>query len=167
MNTRFLFPHRYKALGWVLFAAGVVLGVLYLHFSWEPAWLTFALPSWWPMATDIPADDAAELGSQTVKEILQHNFLPEVSGLCCIAGGLLAACSRERTEDEFIMRLRLDALLWALYVNYALLAVVLLFTYDSLFFNLMVYSMFTPLVLFLIRFHYALFRASRAARYAE
>ncbi|GAB3837797.1 hypothetical protein [Hymenobacter jeollabukensis] len=157
MDTRFLFPHRYKAVGWVLFAAGVVLGVLYLHFDWKPAALTLQLP-----AVLNPSPLLAEAGKPTL-----HNFLPELSGVLCIAGALLAACSRERQEDEFIMRLRLDALLWALYVNYALLALALVLTYDELFFTLMVYSMFTPLVLFLLRFHYALYRASRAARYAE
>ncbi|MCC3157409.1 hypothetical protein LJ737_09165 [Hymenobacter sp. 15J16-1T3B] len=157
MNTRFLFPHRYKALGWVLFAAGVVLGVLYLHFQLEPAVLTWQLPAW------LRLDPL--LGNADTRS--RHNFLPELSGLLCIAGALLAACSRERAEDEFIMRLRLESLLWALYVNYALLALALVLTYDWLFFDLMVYSMFTPLVLFLLRFHYVLYRASRAARYAE
>lgn len=152
MNTRFLFPHRYKAIGWVLFAIGVVLGVLNLNFEWQPSWLSLELPSVLmpkPLFTQ------------------PHNFLPELSGVLCIIGALLAACSRERHEDEFIMRLRLDSLLWAVYANYGLLILVLLFTYEFLFFTLMVYSMFTPLVLFLLRFHYVLYRTSRAARYAE
>lgn len=156
MNTRFLFPHRYKALGWVLFAAGVVLGVLSVHVHWEPAWLAFPLPGF---LRSVLLGSADEPGV--------HNFLPELSGLLCIAGALLAACSREATEDEFIMRLRLESLLWAIYVNYGLLALALLLTYGGLFFDIMIYSMFTPLVLFLLRFHYVLFRASRAARYAE
>ena len=156
MNTRFLFPHRYKAVGWVLFAVGAVLGVLSLHFHLEPEWLSVRLPA---------ALRTVLLGSAT--EPGRHNFLPELSGLLCIVGALLAACSRERYEDEFIKQLRLESLLWALYVNYALLALALLLTYGALFFDLMVYSMFTPLVLFLLRFHYVLYRASRAARYAE
>jgi hypothetical protein len=156
MHTRFLFPHRYKAVGWVLFAAGVVLGVLNMHFEWQPDWLTLRLPAF--LRADL-FDNPKDPG--------QHNFSPELSGLLCIVGALLAACSRERDEDEFIKQLRLESLLWALYVNYALLALALLLTYGSLFFDLMVYSMFTPLVLFLLRFHYVLFRSSRAARYAE
>ncbi|RTQ50017.1 hypothetical protein EJV47_10260 [Hymenobacter gummosus] len=157
MNTRFLFPHRYKAIGWVLFAAGAVLGLAAWNFEWQPAWLTFQIPAFvLPHPT---------LGKDGVP--VPHNFLPELSAVLCILGALLAACSRERYEDEFIMRLRLDSLLWAVYVNYGLLILALLFTYDFLFLNIMVYSMFTPLVLFLLRFHYVLFRSSRAARYAE
>ena len=156
MHTRLLFPHPYQALGWVLFAAGVVLGVLSFHFDFEPQWLSARLPA---LLRRILLGSADEPG--------QHNFLHELSGLLSIVGALLAACSRERDEDEFIRQLRLESLLWALYVNYALLALALVLTYGALFFDLMVYSMFTPLVLFLLRFHYVLYRSSRAARYAE
>ncbi|WP_133257114.1 hypothetical protein [Hymenobacter edaphi] len=157
MHTRFLFPHRYKAVGWVLFATGAVLGLLAWNFEWHPSWLSFELP-----AFVLPHPVLGKDGTPT-----PHNFLPEISGVLCIIGALLAACSREQHEDEFIMRLRLDSLLWAVYVNYGLLILALLLTYEFLFLNLMVYSMFTPLVLFLLRFHYVLFRSSRAARYAE
>lgn len=157
MQSCFLFPHRYKAIGWVLFAVGAVLGLLAWHFELAPSWLTFRLPAFvFPHPT--PGPDGI---------FTPHNYLPELSGVLCITGALLAACSRERYEDEFIMRLRLDALLWAVFVNYGLLMLALLLTYDMLFLNVMVYSMFTPLVLFLLRFHYVLLRASRAVRYAE
>jgi hypothetical protein len=151
MLTRFLFPHRYKPLGWVLFGLGLLLGILSFHFEWQPRWLEFHLPPF--IMPDLM--------------LRKHNFLHEISGLLFIAGALLAACSREQTEDEFITRLRLESLLWAIYLNYALLVVALLFTYEFTFYAVMVYSMFTPLVLFLLRFHYVLYRTARAARYEE
>jgi len=81
-------------------------------------------------------------------------------GILLLLGTILVACSAEKHEDEFIATLRLDSLLWATYVNYALLALTLLLTYGMPFFSVMLYSMFSLPLLFLLRFQYVLYRNS-------
>src|SRR5262249_47986636 len=74
-----------------------------------------------------------------------------------IVGALMAGFSREKNEDEFIARIRLESLLWAVYVNYGLLLFLLLFVYGIEFLDVMVFSMFTVLLIFLLRFNIVLY----------
>ena len=34
MNTSFLFPHRFKKIGWVLLVLGLILGLTYQVLDW-------------------------------------------------------------------------------------------------------------------------------------
>ena len=76
--------------------------------------------------------------------------------------GIFVACSRERIEDEMISRIRLNALLTALYVNYALLIATALCTYDLSFLYVMIYNLLTMLLIFLAVFRWKLWRLKHA-----
>ena len=92
--------------------------------------------------------------------IINVHLINTIVGLLFIAGGLLVGFSKEKNEDEYISRLRLSSLLWAVLVNYALLSVAFVFVYDTAFLSVMVYNMFTVLIIFIIRFNYILFRSN-------
>ncbi|RFP63370.1 hypothetical protein D0N36_19755 [Hymenobacter lapidiphilus] len=81
--------------------------------------------------------------------------------LLIIVGALLAACSRERYEDEYIGQLRLEALLGALYIYCGLLVLAILLVSGINFLLVMMYAMFAPLLLFLVLFQLSLRRAQR------
>jgi hypothetical protein len=149
MLTRFLFPHRCKWVGWVLVVLATTLGLLQLTG-------TFALPSfmaWLPPL--LGSHDTLSGGS-----ISRENT--DLYAVLLILGGLLAACSRERYEDEYINKIRLDSLLWALYAYYALLALAFVLVSGMSFFMVMTYAMFAPLLLFLLRFELVLRFTSRS-----
>ena len=76
-------------------------------------------------------------------------------------GGILATCSREKVEDEMISHIRLNALLIALYVNYAILIVCSLLVYDFDFVQVMIYQMFTILLVFMFIFRYKVWRLQK------
>jgi hypothetical protein len=78
-------------------------------------------------------------------------------------GGILATCSREKVEDEMISHIRLNSLLVALYINYAVLIVASLLVYDLDFLQVMIYQMFTILLVFMVVFRYQVWRAKRGA----
>ena len=80
-----------------------------------------------------------------------------------IAGTLLIACSRERIEDEGIGRIRLNALLAALYANCAAVAAAALVTYGAEFLDIMIYNLFTLPLLFLLIFRWQLRRYAKEA----
>lgn len=71
-----------------------------------------------------------------------------------ISGAILATCSREKIEDEMVRQLRLNSLLVALYISYAVLIVCSLFVYGLDFLYVMIYNMFTILLIFMVVFRY-------------
>lgn len=84
-----------------------------------------------------------------------------------IIGGVLATCSCEKIEDEMTQQLRLNALLMALYINYAALIVCSLLVYDIDFLNVMIYNMFTILLIFMIVFRWKIWRMKKALNNEE
>ena len=80
-----------------------------------------------------------------------------------IVGGVLATCSSEKVEDEMTQQLRLNSLLMALYINYGLLIVASLVIYDLHFLDVMLYNMFTILLIFMVVFRYKIWRMKKGA----
>lgn len=77
-------------------------------------------------------------------------------------GAILATCSREEVEDEMTGQMRLNSLLTALYINYAILIVCSLLIYDLDFLNVMLYNMFTILLIFMVVFRWKIWRIKKA-----
>ena len=84
-----------------------------------------------------------------------------------IVGAVLVTCSREKVEDEMTQHLRLNSLLVALYINYAVLILCSLLVYDLSFVTVMMYNMFTVLLIFMAVFRYNIWRAKKGADYEE
>ncbi len=141
MLSKLLLPHRFKKWGWVILLIFIPLGVIVDCSNLQFPLLSFRLP--W-----IPVDPFT--GGRV-------NFTNTLAALGLILGFLLVAFSREAHEDEYVAHVRLESLLWAVLVNYILLAVTDIFLYGSGFLEVMVYNMFTPLVLFIARFHLVLY----------
>jgi hypothetical protein len=94
-------------------------------------------------------------------KVIYTNVTPTIVGILFLVGALLVSFSREEREDEFIAKLRQSSLLWAVLLNYVLLIICFAFVYGFSFLNVMIYNMFTVLVLFIIRFNYILYRSSK------
>lgn len=71
---------------------------------------------------------------------------------------LLASFSREKDEDEYIAHLRMQAWTMAVVCNYLILIVGTLCIYGFPYLNFMCLNMFTVLILFLVIFHWKLWR---------
>ena len=84
-----------------------------------------------------------------------------------VSGAILATCSKEKVEDEMVRQVRLGSLLVALYVNYAVLIICSLFIYDLDFLSVMVYNMFTMLLIFMVVFRYRMWRLNKEAKDEE
>ncbi len=98
------------------------------------------------------------LGEDHFFSFIKTDLTNTVVGSLFIIGGLLVGFSREKKEDEFIANLRLTSLLWAVWVSYILLLLAFLFIYGAVFFSVMVYNMFTVLIIFIIRFNFLLYK---------
>lgn len=90
--------------------------------------------------------------------VYQYAYTDEIVAIGIILGLLLIAFSREKVEDEMISQLRLEALQWSVYANYLILTVAILAVYDLAFIDVMVYNMFTVLLVFVGRFRWLIYR---------
>lgn len=147
MKSPALFPHPYRRIGWFLFIPSACLGLLNLYDKFSLDWLDVTLPFGY---------------TNPINSSLHHNNLTdEVAALGAIIGLLFVAFARERIEDEMIRQLRLEALQWSVYINYGLLALAIVLTYDFAFFQVMVYNMFTILLVFIGRFRWSLHKMTQ------
>jgi hypothetical protein len=73
----------------------------------------------------------------------------------------MIAFSKEKVEDERINTLRLESLLWAVYINTILLILAIIFLYGEAFLQVMTYNICTPLILFIARFNSVMFKDKR------
>ncbi|MDJ1470865.1 hypothetical protein [Xanthocytophaga flava] len=155
MNTRFLFPHSFKLVGWILLIPPLVLFVLMNVFHLEIPTIGF------PVLSLIEYEDAHKT---TFFNLIYKDALnDEIMAATFIIGAMLVAFSKEKIEDEFISKLRLESLLWATYINYALLLLSFLFIYGATFFDVMIWNMFTLLIIFLLRYHIILYFSAKVS----
>jgi len=150
MKNSPLLPNRFKTIGWILIIPSAIIGIILLITDYRPEWLTV---HWgWPLASN----ENAGLFTNG-----QTNLANTIVGALFILGGLLLILSKEKQEDEYIANIRLSSLLWAVVVNYVLLLLAFLLIYDLNFINVMIYNMFTVLLIFIIRFEYLMYRAKK------
>ena len=154
MISKLLMPHKFKKIGWCLFVPALIMGVItaIMGFNYQPEWLNIKM---FAIISDQVFEPSHFFG------FVKTNITNDIIGILFIAGGLMVGFSREKTEDEFIAGLRLSSLLWAVYANYILLMLCFLFVYGEPFFTVMVYNMFTVLIIFIVRFNYVLYKNSK------
>ena len=153
MNNRFLFPHHFKMIGWAILVPATVVGLLSLFFDFT----LFEL--------EVPVFAVFEdylFEPKNSFTFIQNNIYDEVISGLVVIGGLMAAFSKEKYEDEYIAQIRLESLLWATYINYGFLLFSILFIYGMGFYQIMVLNMFTLLFIFLVRFNFILYKSARA-----
>ncbi len=152
MYQKLLFPPKYKKIGWWILIPATILGVLLLVTQAQPGWMEWNV---------FAIMDEQIMGETTIFGIIKTNISVTLVGIIFIVGALFVGFSKEKNEDEFIAQTRLYALLWAVFVNYILLIIAFLFIYGLSFFSVMLYNMFTVLILFIIRFNYMLYKNSK------
>lgn len=147
MRNNYLFPFNSRYFG-----VGLILVHIPVKFWWDsnyPNGYTHQIP---------PVSD-------TVNFLLSppHLFFIGTS-LMVLIGLFLIAWSRERVEDEQITQLRLTSLRWAIYLNYAILLFSLLFTQGSDSHHILLLNIWLPLLFFILRFQWVLYRLNRSAK---
>lgn len=123
--------------------------LLFPHSFQRIGWIIFAISA---------AIGAYILFTDNTDSYLFNNIA--IIGTCI--GAILATCSREEVEDEMTGQMRLNSLLTALYINYAILIVCSLLIYDLDFLNVMLYNMFTILLIFMVVFRWKIWRVKKA-----
>ena len=84
------------------------------------------------------------------------------TSLLMVTGLFLVAFAKERIEDEQIWHIRLDSLRWAIYINYLILIISLFFIEDVG--HMLELNLWVPLIFFIVRFRWVIYRLNRSAR---
>jgi hypothetical protein len=140
MLTKILLPHRYQLLGWMFILPFAALLFANNYFDFNFSWLE------------------SEVRQVGLFEDSRENFTNEIAMIGVFISLFLIAFSKEKEEDEFIQKLRLDSLLIACYANTFLLILGTLLFYGFGFLEFMGYNMFTIQLIFIARFRWVLFQ---------
>jgi hypothetical protein len=150
MSKQMLLPNACKKIGWVLLIPSALVGFFItlteLDMKFHIKSKVFALYN----------DEI--LGSSKQFGIISTDITNTLIGIIFIVGAMMVAFSKEKNEDEYIANLRLSSLMWAVWVNYALLFLSFIFIYGMGFLHVMIYNMFTVLIIFIGRFNIILFK---------
>lgn len=158
MKVNHLFPNKYKKIGWLILIPSTIIGLITLILDYEPNFLDFNVPA-------IFIDEF--FGEKQFLGIVNNNILNEIFGVLIIISSLLVAFSKEKSEDEYISKIRLESLVWAVYVNYGILLFSFLVMFDLTFLWVMIFNMFTVLIFFIIRFNWQISKIKKSASYEE
>lgn len=149
MKINYLFPYQFKRIGWYLLIPSSLIGLAAVVYDYQPDFLNFNVPA---LFIDDFFKEAQLYG------MISNNILNEILGVLIIVSSLFVAFSKEKQEDEYISKIRLESLVWAVYFNYGILLFSFLFIYDFSFLWVMIFNMFTILLFFIIRFNWQLFK---------
>ena len=146
MRSNYLFPYGTRYFGIALILIHVPIKLLWDHY--------------YPIGYD---QSVSSSGTDGFLFSAPHLFFIGTT-LMMLVGLFLVAFSRERVEDEQITQLRLDSLRWAIYLNYAILLFGLIFTRRSESDHILLLNIWLPLLFFILRFQWVLYRLNRSAR---
>lgn len=153
MTYKALLPHKFKRIGWCILIPATIFGIVLIFNGFDK----------WPLnATVFTIYGEEFLGKSHSFSFFRTDITNTLTGCLFIIGGLLVGFSKEKNEDEFIWNLRVSSLLWAVVTNYLVLLFCMLFVYGAPFLSVMLYNMFTVLIIFIVRFNYVLYRNLKA-----
>lgn len=150
MLKQILLPNRFKLVGWILLVPSAIVGFMLMLSDLESKLKinskVFALYN----------DEIMGNGRHT--GIISTDITNTLVGVFFILGAMMVGFSKEKKEDEYVANLRLSSLMWAVWVNYVLLLLSIIFIYGMGFFQVMIYNMFTVLIIFIGRFNIILLK---------
>lgn len=156
MKTKLLLPNQFKKVGWIILIPSTLLGLYVIISDNTFDFLNVRVFTIYNKSFLFDSSETVRFG------FIGHNLTNTVAGVLFIVGAMFVAFSREKSEDEFIAKIRLESLLWATYINYAILLFCFLFFYEYEFLYVMIFNMFTILVIFIIRYYFMLHRAKKS-----
>jgi len=155
MKTRFLLPHKYKNFGWLFLIPSTIFGLFVFFTNYEPEFLK--LPMFTFISQGMPLSNDGVVFFSTIKT----NITNELAGVFFLLSAMMVAFSKAKNEDEFISKVRLESLVWATFFHFGILLIGMLFVFNLEFFTFMIFNMFTLLILFIFKFHLALYKIKK------
>lgn len=160
MKNSYLFPAYFKKIGWCMFPFMLAFSIYVLYIknglNWDVSMWTFVSDSRW-----LETSDSKWFGTSV------QDISDEIAFTGMTVSLLFIAFAKRKDEDEYISRTRLESLVWAVIANYAILTAATWLVYGFPYFNVMLYNMFTILILFIVKFQLALYKLKKSMRNEE
>jgi hypothetical protein len=157
MKSRFLFPHKWRLVGYLCFAADLAFAIV----------LKLLHPEGYVYADLHPVPGSGHKLQPDIIIDQGMSWHDDIVILLIIFGLLLIAFSKEKFEDEQITQLRLDSLQWAIHLNYGIFIVCVIFFNGLHFIPVVIFNVVTPLVFFIVRFQWKIYLLNRLLNKAE
>jgi hypothetical protein len=141
MKSRFLFPNKFRQIGYLLFVIDILYAIV----------MKIAHPQGFAKELHQAQSFGMEIGN-------------DINILTILIGLFLIAFSKEKNEDELITQLRLDSLQWAIYVNIGVFIISVIFLHGFQFLEVVAYNVVTPLIFFILRFRWKIWRLNRSLK---
>ena len=150
MKTNYLISYKWKKVGWIIFIPSCLLGLLTIFLDEQ---IVIKVPMFMFYQ---------DLFKSNFCQIKETDIFGTIVIILLIISTLLIAFSKEKIEDEFIAHTRLNSLAWALIINYLVLFVLTLLMWNMAFATVMIFNMFTPILIFIFRFKYLLYNLNKS-----
>lgn len=153
MDTKLLLPNRFKRVGWLVFVPCFVLTILALlnmHEDGIASVRFFDGPHLFSKWTTIN-----EVGGKDIFD--SKDFAGEILMTLTAIGFCLVAFTKERQEDEWISKVRLESLLWGFYGHLFFFFVAIWAGYSLDFYVWLSWNMLVAPLIFLLRFHWLVY----------
>lgn len=149
MLSKILLPHRFQKIGWLISIPFAVLLFAANYLGFELSWLNVQF-------------DSSESSLSNFFDPDKKNFTLEFALIGVFVSLFLIAFSKEKDEDEYIQKLRLDSLLMAFYANTFILIIGTMLFYGFGYLEFMGYNMFTIQLIFIGRFRWVLHKQKQS-----
>lgn len=159
MKINYLFPNKFKYIGMVMLIPSLILGILYLFFDFQIEFLDTQVPALFSQGIFNEGENSVSM--------IKNNLTDEVASISFLISTIFLAFSKEKFEDEYIVKVRLESLVWAVYVNYGILFICLIFIYDFSFLLVLIFNLFTVLIFFNLRYYLKLFQLKNQLKNEE
>ncbi|WP_438962096.1 hypothetical protein [Nonlabens sp.] len=151
----YLFLHRYKMFATLIFWFSFITLIITELNEWRFEFLEIIVFS--------PANSSGFLSDIVPGPWEYNNIQDEILIIIAVMSGIVMCFSKEKIEDELIKEIRKSSLIWALYVNYTLFIIVSVLIYGMPYIKVLVLNIFTPLIVFYIRFQWMKYRLKTAS----
>jgi len=148
LSTRWLIPSS------IVFYTSTLIGILLMTstITLDTVILEVSIPNLFKLDDPLVGHNQAWI---------KNNWIDEILGFLLSFSGLIHGFSAESDEDEYANFLRFQALKWSLVINYSLLTVVSLFVYGFAYWQVILISMYSVLVTFIVWFRISIIRHRR------
>ena len=137
MKSRFLFPNRFIIIGLIISIPSIFLGLLVLFKDLSLDIFTVKFPfQYYFSDTLINETKNGVFHTKTSA----FNFTDEIATVGSIIGLIFIAFSKLKVEDEYVSKVRLESLQWAIYFNFGLLIIATIFVHGFAYFNVTIFQ---------------------------
>ncbi|CAN5861117.1 hypothetical protein BH11BAC4_BH11BAC4_22610 [soil metagenome] len=147
MRTQLLLPSKFKTPGIIVLIPAVLIAITVILLGRIPELLSIYVRT---VTDGMP---------------VKSNITGDIILVMLLLGAFLTGFSREKREDEAIMKQRQSALLWSVYINLALLLLGYFLLGYFVFAVFMLYGIFSIMLVYIILFNVILYRNSKKSGY--